>query len=132
MNLTSWRTAALRRIRELTRNRRQILYSQRSRKTRSPIHRELPPSVEVLERKTLLAADLVRQLDGRYGADQLQAYETRLTARLGKPRTYQAAGWLPAAWLQGVAARLMASRWFAKNVVMDNWFLRRRQQALSL
>ncbi len=79
----------------------------------------------------LLAARTVQQAAGDYSAAQLSNYEHQLTQRLGKPKSGQLPGWLPATWLCRLAARLMVSRWFAKHVVIDNWFLHRHQPTLG-
>ncbi len=79
------------------------------------------PAVE----SALMAADVVRQSGGNYGADVLASYERRMLDRFGQPKSLQVAPWLPAAWLQTAATRLMATRWFAKHMIIDSWFLRR-------
>lgn len=85
------------------------------------------PAVE----SAMIAADVIAKANRDYGAHSLSAYRTRLFDRLGSPKPYQTINWLPAAWLQTIAARLMATRWFAKNVVVENWFLHRQQGALG-
>ena len=85
------------------------------------------PAVE----SAMIAADVIANANGDYSADALSVYRTRLFDRLGRPKPYQSFNWLPAAWLQAIAARLMATRWFAKNVVVDNWFLHRQQGTLA-
>ncbi len=79
----------------------------------------------------LLAARTIHQAEGCYDRDRLQSYAEALTARLGAPRSNAASDWLPASWLQFVAARLMASRHFARRVVIENWFLHMHEPALS-
>lgn len=79
----------------------------------------------------LLAARTIIAAAGSYGREHLQPYGDALAARLGMPRSSAASDWLPASWLQFVAARLMASRHFARRVVIENWFLHMHQPALS-
>ncbi len=86
------------------------------------------PAVE----SALIAADVIANANGDFSANSLAAYPQRLVARLGPPKPYQASNWLPAAWLQNIAASLMATKWFAKNVVIDNWFLHRKQGTLQI
>jgi len=79
----------------------------------------------------LLAARTIHNAAGRYERALLQPYSDALTSRLGTPRTTAASNWLPASWLQFVAARLMASRRFARRVVIENWFLHMHEPALA-
>jgi len=79
----------------------------------------------------LLAARTIHNAAGRYERALLQPYSDALTSRLGTPRTTAASNWLPASWLQFVAARLMASRRFTRRVVIENWFLHMHEPALS-
>ena len=78
----------------------------------------------------LIAADVI--LQGRWDAEQLHSYVDRLTARLGPPRRSTLADRLPAAWLRFTASRLITSRWFARHIVLDRWFLHASEPALSL
>jgi len=85
------------------------------------------PAVE----SALIAADVIRSAGGNYSRNQLASYATRLTERLGPPRTSTAADWLPASWLRFVASKLMVSRRFARDVIIDKWFLHSQQAALQ-
>ncbi len=78
----------------------------------------------------LLAAEVIVAAAGDYAAERLQPYARRLTARLGKPRPNSASDWLPASWLRVLAARLMASRSFARRVVIERWFLHMHDPAM--
>jgi flavin-dependent dehydrogenase len=86
------------------------------------------PAVE----SAMIAADVVANSKGKFDAQTLAQYELRLTRRLGPTKALQANHWLPAAWLQNIAARLMATRWFARNTIVENWFLHRRQETLQV
>jgi len=86
------------------------------------------PAVE----SAMIAADVVAGANGDFSSKSMAAYSQRLVERLGPVKSSQVAPWLPAAWLQHVAAKLMATKWFARNVVVDNWFLHRRQGTLSV
>jgi flavin-dependent dehydrogenase len=85
------------------------------------------PAVE----SALLAADLVLELSGDYRRERLAGYARRLEQHLGRPRPIRPARWLPESWLQHIATRLMATRWFTKRVVIENWFLNRSRSAAS-
>jgi menaquinone-9 beta-reductase len=84
----------------------------------------------------ILAAEVALQTGPAATGEELSVYQDRIRARFGKPRSdalsgWLPAGWLPASWLQFVASRLLASRWFARRVVMDRWFLHRSEPALQ-
>lgn len=78
----------------------------------------------------LIAADVILKAEGTYGREQLAEYETQLVHRLGPPHRGTVAHWLPAAWLRYFGAHLLATRWFSRGVVLDEWFLHRKQPAL--
>jgi geranylgeranyl reductase family protein len=73
----------------------------------------------------LLAGRTVLEAGGHYECEALGVYERRLADRLG-PRD---AGvrlpflrLLPDRALRAIAAKLLASRWFVRRVVLDRWF----------
>jgi flavin-dependent dehydrogenase len=78
----------------------------------------------------LLAAEVILQAGGHCSREQLQGYEYRILSRFGPPRRPRNSSRIPAAWLQPAAARLLRTRWFARRVVMDRWFLHRQEPAL--
>ncbi|MGH7127668.1 MAG: NAD(P)/FAD-dependent oxidoreductase, partial [Planctomycetaceae bacterium] len=80
----------------------------------------------------LIAAEIIARAGGRYDAATLSDYERRLTARLGPPRSGGAGDWLPHAALRFLAARLLATRWYARRVVLDGWFLHADLPPLSM
>ena len=84
------------------------------------------PAIE----SAIIAADVIVHAEGNFDAASLAAYEQRLTNRLGPAKPMQVNYWLPAAWLQNIAAGLMATHWFAKHTIIENWFLHRRQDTL--
>jgi geranylgeranyl reductase family protein len=79
----------------------------------------------------LMAADVILAVAGDYSAAKLEPYRQRILARYGRPQGSGPTDWLPAAWLRFLAGRLMATRWFARNVIMDRWFLHSREPALA-
>ena len=79
----------------------------------------------------LLAAAVLAAADGHYTRECLKDYAVRLVERLGQPRSGAASDWLPASWLRGIAAQLMASRRFARRVVIESWFLHMHEPALK-
>lgn len=79
----------------------------------------------------LLAAEAIIEAAGDYRRGKLEPYADRVTARFGKRDQHTAASaWLPQQFRQKLAATLMASRWFARHVVIDRWFLHSGQRAL--
>ena len=78
----------------------------------------------------MLAADAIVNANGRYEREQLAPYESAVVSRLGQPRKRSQSDWLPASWLHGLASKLMATRWFARRIVMDRWFLHSGKPAL--
>lgn len=80
----------------------------------------------------LMAADVIAAAKGDYSIEMLQPYSQRIVERFGKPRASGSADWLPAGMLRFLAARLMATRWFSKRVVLDKWFLHTAEKPLVL
>ena len=79
----------------------------------------------------ILAADTIKDCGETFTADALQSYSDALRKRLGRPRTTAARDRLPNRWLSAVASRLLATRWFSRQVVLDQWFLHANQPPLS-
>jgi flavin-dependent dehydrogenase len=80
----------------------------------------------------LLAARTIAEAGG--DPARLAPYAARIEARLGPRARRRAAdptAWLPAAWRRALAGRLLGTPAFARHVVLDRWFLRRAQPALS-
>jgi flavin-dependent dehydrogenase len=85
------------------------------------------PAVE----SALLAAGVIGEANGDYRKSSLAGYETQMNERFGDRETQgDAAAWLPASLRQTLAAHLLANSWFARNVVIDRWFLHSQQPAL--
>jgi len=86
------------------------------------------PAVE----SALLAAATIAAAGGRGDAAALAPYATRIEARFGPRRARRGAlDLLPAGLLAGLAGRLFGSPWFARRVLLDDWFFHARQPALS-
>ena len=72
----------------------------------------------------LLAAAAVVEARGDYRQGSLEPYVRRMKARFGKRSpTAQSRSWLPQGIRQRLAARLLATGWFVRHVVVDRWFL---------
>lgn len=74
----------------------------------------------------LLAAQVIAQAAGDYRREKLEPYPKLLRARYGHTRGDWATALgrrLSPAMVAGIARRLLRTEWFAKNVVMEKWFL---------
>jgi len=81
----------------------------------------------------LMAAETLLAATENYGAANLRSYQTRLEARFGNPRgdwATEAGRRMPSGLLSAISRQLLANRWFSRHVVLDRWFLHRRQPAL--
>lgn len=81
----------------------------------------------------LIAAQSILQSNGDYRAQRLSVLQDRLEQRLGKRGASRgAASWLPASWLACFGAKLLATKWFSRHVLLDRWFLHRHQPPLMI
>ncbi|MBI5761648.1 MAG: NAD(P)/FAD-dependent oxidoreductase [Planctomycetales bacterium] len=78
-----------------------------------------------------MAARVIRESSGDYTRQGLESYANRVQRRFGTAGRLSANHWLPASWLHFAAARLLASRWLTKSVVLDRWFLHANTPALA-
>ncbi len=78
-----------------------------------------------------MAAETIAAATGDYSMAKLEPYRQRVLARFGKPSARGPTDWLPAGLLQFLARRLMGSRWFARKVMLENWFLHANEPALA-
>ena len=85
------------------------------------------PAVE----SAMLAAKVIRDCEGNYNSNNLQAYndamEQRFGQRLPGPDLMER---LPMFVKKVFASQLMKTQWFTKNVVTDKWFLQSHQSPL--
>jgi menaquinone-9 beta-reductase len=81
----------------------------------------------------LLAAETIIEARGRYTRRQLELYASRLSERFGRPQASGAVAQLIPDQVKALAAsRLLRVPAFVRRVVIDQWFLHRRQPALVL
>ncbi|HEX5855524.1 MAG TPA: NAD(P)/FAD-dependent oxidoreductase, partial [Thermoanaerobaculia bacterium] len=78
----------------------------------------------------LLAARAVEDARGDYEAARLEPYRRALEARFGKRGRPRPSRRLPGPIAAAVASALMSSRWFARRVLLERWFLRMPMPAL--
>ena len=62
---------------------------------------------------------------------RLMPYEASLRSRFGERGGAPALSFLPATLRLSLARALMQTQWFARNVILDRWFLHARQPALN-
>jgi menaquinone-9 beta-reductase len=81
----------------------------------------------------LLAAQSIRQARGIYSRESLASYDNRLAERFGssgKDWASRLGEFLPSSWIGAAGRRLLETRWFVRDVVIDRWFLHADQPAL--
>lgn len=80
----------------------------------------------------LLAAETAIEAAGDYAAARLTAYDQRIVERFGPRTSGRAVSDLLPDWiLQPLAGRLFAANWFARRVVLDNWFFHAEEPPLE-
>lgn len=85
------------------------------------------PAVE----SALMAARIIRDAAGVYSRDKLAPYAERLSQRFGRRiPDRETAPWLPKGLRRSLAAKLLATAWFGRNVVIDRWFLHSARRAM--
>ena len=78
----------------------------------------------------LLAARVVEDARGDYRAARIEPYGRALEERFGKRGRLRPSRRLPGPIAAALASALMPSRWFARRVLLERWFLRMRMPAL--
>jgi geranylgeranyl reductase family protein len=79
-----------------------------------------------------LAARAIVAANGHYTRERLDAYAASLEGRFGPPPDgHGRLAWLPDRITHAVGARLIASPWFARQVLASRWFLRMHEPALA-
>jgi flavin-dependent dehydrogenase len=71
-----------------------------------------------------LAADTILAAGGVYSSDRLTPYAAALADRYGHRVPEGASRFVPQPFRRAVAPALMRSRWFARHVLLDAWFLK--------
>jgi len=82
----------------------------------------------------LLAARTIEAAGGIYDRQHLDPYETQLAERFGRAgkNWVTAIGQrIPSQWISSLAHRLLNTRWFVRDIVLDRWFLHAGEPALS-
>jgi geranylgeranyl reductase family protein len=79
----------------------------------------------------LLAAEVILVAKKDFGRSRLEPYRAGLEARFGRRGKRSLLDFVPFAVKRMLAGRVMASRWFARNVILDRWFLRKDEPPLD-
>ncbi|MFI5059596.1 MAG: NAD(P)/FAD-dependent oxidoreductase [Candidatus Acidiferrales bacterium] len=82
----------------------------------------------------LLAGKAILAADGKNGPALCKTYNRLLAARFGKSQkewAFDVGGHLPAWLVSSVSRFLLASRWFSRHVVLEQWFLHFDEPSLS-
>jgi len=77
----------------------------------------------------LLAAEAIVAARGRFRAEDLERYAVALERRMGRRQRRRR---MPPPVARALSAPLLASRWVARRLVLDNWFLQRHRPPLRL
>lgn len=80
----------------------------------------------------LLAAKVIKSVDGRYTRDHLERYSALLAARFSnrRPHGETLARILPRNLRNRIARLLLSKEWFCRRFVVDNWFLHAQDPTL--
>ena len=77
---------------------------------------------------------MVLAAEGCYSRERLESYRGLLVERFGDAESH----WLtrlgqrvPSGLVSLIGRRLMATEWFSREVVLNRWFLRQHEAALS-
>ena len=82
----------------------------------------------------MLAAEAILDAGGENGRALCKMYQSLLAARFGnsqKQWAFDIGGHLPTWLVSSLSRFLLASRWFSRRIVLEQWFLRGDEPALS-
>ena len=85
------------------------------------------PAVE----SALLAAQVIKLVNGNYSQQSLSSYPQKLAARFGQREKVDATDYLPQWFKQSLAGTLLGTDWFVRKVVVNRWFLHSEQAPLA-
>jgi hypothetical protein len=82
----------------------------------------------------LLAAKAIAEARGNYRRENLERYRQLLTNRFGPLQddwSTSIGRRLPSPIVSSLGRALLATKWFSRHVVLDNWFLRTNEPAFT-
>jgi flavin-dependent dehydrogenase len=80
----------------------------------------------------LLAASTILELSHDRTDELAKKYATKLRQRFGNPTQMVSHNWIPSLLRNFAAKKLMQSNWFARQVLLDRWFLHKREKPLVI
>ena len=79
----------------------------------------------------LMAAKIIEYADGDYSEHKLENYEFLIWERFGKRHVANKYLHLPLFLKKALANKLLSTKWFARHVVLDKWFLHKNTLPLN-
>jgi flavin-dependent dehydrogenase len=82
----------------------------------------------------LLAAKAITEAHGAYRRESLDRYRALLTNRFGPIQddwSVQIGRRLPPRLMNSLGRALLATKWFSRHIVLENWFLRSSEPAFQ-
>jgi 2-polyprenyl-6-methoxyphenol hydroxylase-like FAD-dependent oxidoreductase len=80
----------------------------------------------------LMAASTIVEANGHYTRDRLEPYARHLQRRFGDgPLAHLLSHVVPTGIPTALSLRLLTTSWFVRRVVLDRWFLHRRDAAFA-
>ncbi len=86
------------------------------------------PAIE----SSLMAAEVILSAGADYSFEKLAAYQQHIEARFGQRGLSPLERLMPEWIKQAVGRRLIAYRWFSRNVLVEKWFLHSDQPPLAV
>lgn len=80
----------------------------------------------------LMAANVIEYVKGNYAENKLENYEYLIRHRYGKRHVNDNYLKLPIGFKKYMAHKLLKTKWFARHIVLDNWFLHANTQPLNI
>jgi hypothetical protein len=76
-----------------------------------------------------MASQVIDRVAGNYDKQSLDVYLSMLDRRFGKAGV--SSNLVPQSVREFLAEKLMGTQWFAKNFVVERWFLHKSQAAMA-
>ena len=80
----------------------------------------------------MIAAKVIEEAKGDYSKQQLEIYQRLIKQRFGKRRVNNKYLKIPIWFKTYLANKLLSTKWFARNIVLDKWFLHANTQPLDI
>lgn len=80
----------------------------------------------------IMAAKIIEEAKGDYSKDQIKNYQGLIRQRFGKRDSNNKYLKIPTGFKKYLANKLLKTKWFAKNIVLNKWFLHADTQPLNI